>query len=116
MLSFSLGNSAWSVLIFPFAPVIAIGFWSHFLTAPCIISADERGLSIEVKRGRLNLVAGVTQRSWQELQQFKLYGGKGRSFRLTFADATINLSYGEIDALNDYLREYFPEKEKRSWW
>lgn len=106
-----------SLIFFPLGPVLLTAVAVYWMHAPCTVTVDNSGLSIEVKRSSIGISSGTRFWPWAELLKFDYLTNRSAFLILTLNGATCIFSRGELLELRNFLRDHFPEKERiRNGW
>lgn len=107
----------YGLIFFPFGPpVLTAVVVFGLLHAPCTVTVEEAGLTIVVKRATIGIPARTRFWPWSQFYQFDYYVNRGTFLTLTLSGDAPVFTWGQLKALRDYLREHFPEKEKKRRW
>jgi hypothetical protein len=89
----------------------------RLMTTRLEATADSLGLSLKVTKKGL---FGSNERlyfDWESLQTFQLVRGKSQNVTMHWADGTAHRFAGsDMNALYEYLKYAFPEREHKGWW
>lgn len=91
--------------------ILSIVLWRK---AKCTLTVDSEQLRIEVTKAGYRVPTGKTILAWEDLLHFDFGGSEEDTLELRWSNGVSQtFSGGDLDEFHNYLKKYFPEKNRR---